>query len=370
MRTLGEIARYVEGELRGDPSVRVTRVVHPALAAGPHDLALVLSPNAVSFLHNDRVQNAVIPSEAGELNVPTPHQIIVQRPRLVLARLMQLFEKPAFVQPGIHPSAAVDPSAQIDASVCIGPHCWIGPGAVVGPGTKLVAQVSVGADARLGAQCLLHAGVRIGDRCELGDRVIVQPNAVVGGDGFAFVTPERGSVESVRETGEVQAFNTELIRINSIGNVVVENDVEIGANTCIDRGTLGETRIGQGTKIDNLVQVGHNVTVGRNCLIVAQVGLGGSSQVGHRAVVGGQAGLPDHLCIGDDAVVHAQAGITSNVAERAVVIGSPAQPKRDFLEREVHLKRLPNVFKALKELRQRVEEVEKRTRAAEGIRTD
>ncbi|MBW0000962.1 MAG: UDP-3-O-(3-hydroxymyristoyl)glucosamine N-acyltransferase [Verrucomicrobia bacterium] len=358
MRTLGEIARFVDGELRGDPSVQVTRVLHPSLVESAEDLALVLSPNAVSFLHTGKVRNAVIPAEVGELQVPTANQIIVRRPRLVLALLMQLFERPAFVEPGVHPSAVIDGSAQLGLDVCVGPHCWVGPRSVVGDGTRLVAHVSIGAEVRIGQNTLLHAGVRVGDRCCLGHRVIIQPNAVIGGDGFAFVTPERGSVESVRETGEVQAFNTDIVRINSIGHVVIEDDVEIGANTCIDRGTLGETRIGKGTKLDNLVQVGHNVTVGENCLIVAQVGLGGSSKVGDRAVVGGQAGLPDHLSVGSDAVVHAQAGITNHVPERSVVIGAPAQPKRAFLEREVHLKRLPGMFKIVKDLQQRLERLE------------
>jgi UDP-3-O-[3-hydroxymyristoyl] glucosamine N-acyltransferase len=369
MRTLGEIARFVDGELRGDPSVQVARVVHPALVENAEDLALVLSPNAVSLLHTGKIQNAVIPAEVGELQVPTANQIIVKRPRLVLARLTELFERPAFAHPGIHPSAVVDEGVRVGVDVRIGPHCWVGPGSVLGDGTTLVANVSIGADVCVGQNCLLHAGVRVGDRCQLGNRVIVQPNAVIGGDGFAFVTPERGSVESVRETGEVKAFNTELIRINSIGNVVIEDGVEIGANACIDRGTLGETRVGQGTKIDNLVQVGHNVTIGRNCLVVAQVGLGGSSKVGDRAVVGGQAGLPDHLSIGEDAVVHAQAGISNHVSSRSVVIGSPAQPKRDFLEREVHLKRLPGMYKAVKDLQYRLQQLEAQLSDDESLET-
>src|SRR5689334_16739188 len=146
MRTLGEIARFVDGELRGDPSVQVARVVHPALVENAEDLALVLSPNAVSLLHTGNISNAVIPAEVGELQVPTANQIIVKRPRLVLARLMQLFERPAFVQPGIHPSAVIDQTARLGTDVRIGPHCWVGPGSVLGDGTALVAHVSIGAD--------------------------------------------------------------------------------------------------------------------------------------------------------------------------------------------------------------------------------
>jgi UDP-3-O-[3-hydroxymyristoyl] glucosamine N-acyltransferase len=357
MKTLGEIAELVGGKLRGDPSIAVKRVVHPASASGPDDLALVLSPSVIPLLRSGVVTSAVVP--LGMDGVPTPNQILVDRPRVVLAKLTEIFQRLVFVESGVHLSAVVHPSAFVDADVRIGPHCWVGPNARIGARTRLVCNVSIGADVEVGHDCLLHASVCIGDRSQLGNRVIIQPNAVIGGDGFAFVTPEPSSIESVRETGQVRHFNTELIRINSVGHVVIEDDVEIGCATCIDRGTLGETRVGRGSKIDNLVQVGHNVTIGQNCLIVAQVGLGGSSVVGNRAVLGGQVGLPDHLTIGDDAVVHAQAGITNHVRERTVVIGSPAQPKRDFLEREVHLKRLPAIYKAIKELQRKVAELEK-----------
>lgn len=358
MKTLGEIANFVGGELRGDPSVNIERVVHPALAKGPSDLVLILSPNALSFLSSGNVTNAVVPAGMGA--VSTPNQIAVRRPLVALARLLQIFERPVYVPPGIHQSAVIDATATVGAGAAIGPHCWVGPRSTVGAGSRLVCNVSIGAEVTLGENCLLHAGVCIGDRTQIGNRVIVQPNATIGGDGFAFVTPEPGSVESVRETGEVRKFNVEILRINSIGNVVIEDEVEIGCGTCIDRGTLHETRIGRGTKLDNLVQVGHNVTIGQNCLIVSQVGLGGSSKVGNRAVVGGQAGLPDHLTIGEDAVVHAQAGITNHIPEKSVVIGSPAQPKRDFLEREVHIKRLPKIYQTLKELRQKITQLEER----------
>jgi UDP-3-O-[3-hydroxymyristoyl] glucosamine N-acyltransferase len=266
-----------------------------------------------------------------------------------LAKLTQLFERPVNVAPGIHPWTVIDPTARIGANVCIGPFCWVGPNCVIGNNCRLVSNISVGAEVKIGDHTLLHAGVRVGDRCEIGSRVIIQPNVAIGGDGFAFVTPEPGSVESVRKTGEVRSFNNEIIRINSLGNVVIEDDVEVGAGTCIDRGTLGETRIGRGTKLDNLIQVGHNATIGSNCLIVSQVGLGGSSKIGNRVVIGGQSGLPDHVTVGDDAVVHARSGITGHVPDRAAMMGIPALPLREFMEREVKMRRLPNLIKDLKQ---------------------
>jgi UDP-3-O-[3-hydroxymyristoyl] glucosamine N-acyltransferase len=352
MKTLGEIASYVGGQIYGDPSVQIERLVHPALVQGDSDLALILSPNAVSFLASERVKNAVLPAEIGA--VQTPNRIVVTRPRLVLARLLELFERPVHVAAGIHPTAVIDPAASLGENVAIGPFCWVGPKSLIGDHVRMVCHVSVGAEVVIGERTLLHPGVCVGDRCKIGNRVIVQPNVSIGGDGFAYVTPQPGSIESARSTGAVRSFNEQLIRINSIGNVVIEDDVEIGANTCIDRGTLGETRLCRSAKLDNLVQVGHNVTIGKNCLIVAQVGVGGSAKVGDRAVVGGQAGLPDHLSIGNDALVQAQAGITKNVPERAIVIGSPALLKREFLEREFGLKRLPKLVAQVKELQAQV----------------
>jgi UDP-3-O-[3-hydroxymyristoyl] glucosamine N-acyltransferase len=352
MKTLGEIASYVGGQLRGDASIEIKRVVHPALVRDDSDLALILSPSVASLVSSGKITNAVLPEDLADL--PTPNRIVVSHPRLVLARILELFECPVSVFPGVHPSAVIDPSAKIGRDVSIGPFCWIGPESRVGDHSRLVSHVSVGAEVEIGENTLLHAGVRIGDRCQIGSRVIIQPNATIGADGFAYVTPEPGSIESARATGEVRSFNDVLVRINSVGSVVIEDDVEIGAGTCVDRGTLGETRVGRGSKLDNLVQVGHNVTIGTNCLIVAQVGLGGSSKVGHRVVLAGQAGLPDHLTIGDDALILAQAGITSHVPARAIVIGSPAESRGDFLEQQLNIKRIPRISKQRKELQQQV----------------
>lgn len=345
MRALGEIAEFIGGEMRGDGSVSVTRVVHPDVAQGASDLAFVLSPKEASALSSDKIVNAVVP--AGIDNLSTPNQIVVSRPRLVLAKLTELFQRPVHVESGIHPWTVIDPTASIGENAAIGPFCRIGPNSRVGDHCRLVSSVNIGADVIVGDCTVLHAGVCIGDRCEIGSRVIIQPNATIGGDGFAFVTREPGSVESVRKTGEVRDFNTEIVRIHSLGNVVIEDEVEIGAGTCVDRGTLGETRIGRGSKLDNLIQVGHNALIGSNCLVVSQVGLGGSASIGNRVVIGGQSGLPDHVTVGDDAVIHARSGITGPVPEKAAMIGIPAVPLRQFMDREVKMRRLPNLIKDL-----------------------
>jgi UDP-3-O-[3-hydroxymyristoyl] glucosamine N-acyltransferase len=366
MKTLGQIAKYLDGELRGNADVAITRVVHPALVRGPEDLALILSQGVLDLLKQNQVANAVVPAELGPIDVP--NFVLVPRPRLALARLLELFERPAYSTEGIHPSAVIDPTAKIGANTSIGPHCWIGPDTVIGTGCRLIANVNIGAEVKIGNQTLVHAGVFIGDRCEIGNHVIIQPNATIGADGFSFVTPERGSVESVRpnKKTEVTSFNHEIVRVNSIGNVVIEDNVEIGAGTCVDRGTLGETRIGSGSKLDNLIQVGHNVTIGRNCLIAGQSGLAGSAKLGDRVVMGGQSGLPDHMKVGDDAVIWAQAGVVGDVPAKQAVGSTPAVPMRAFLEREVHLKRLPTMQRQLKELQKAVEELQKELGKGQG----
>src|ERR1700730_9812546 len=357
MKTLGEIAKSLEGHLHGDAALQIERVVHPALANGSRDLALLLSASAAKYLASGELVSAVLPED--EDRAQTPNWISVKRPRLALARLMELFERPVYLPPGIHPTAVIDPSAKVGKDVGIGPHCWIGPEAVIGDSTRIVSNVSIGANVVLGSKCLIHAGVCIGDRCEIGNRVIIQPNATIGGDGFAFVTPERGSVEDVKAKKQINNFNTEIVRINSIGNVVIEDDVEIGSSTCIDRGTMGETRIGRGSKLDNLIQIGHNATIGQNCLLAEQAGLAGTPKLGDRAEMGGKSAVPNHMGVGEDAVMWAQAGVVSNVPAKQAVGSTPAVPMRDFLEREVQLKRLPSMQRQLKEPQKAVADLQK-----------
>jgi UDP-3-O-[3-hydroxymyristoyl] glucosamine N-acyltransferase len=361
VKTLGEIAKYVDGTLQGDPAIVITRILHPALVREPNELALVLSTNVLEFLKTNQVTNAIGPADLKSIDVP--NYILVARPQVALARLLELFARPVYSEEGIHATAVIDPTAAIGEKVSVGPHCWVGPNSVIGAGTRLVCNVSVGAEVEIGETALLHAGVTVGDRCKIGNRVIIQPNASIGGDGFSFVAAQSANIEAARQKKELTELTdstNETIRINSIGSVVIEDDVEIGAGTCIDRGTLGETKVGRSTKIDNLVQIGHNVTVGQNCLVVAQAGMGGSAKVGDRAVLGGQAGVPDHTSVGHDAVVVAQSGLAGDVPPKQTVLGSPALPLRERLQQLMNFKRLARLIQRVKELEAKVAELEKR----------
>lgn len=192
--------------------------------------------------------------------------------------------------------------------------------------------------------------MRIADGVRIGARFIAQPNAVIGGDGFSFVTPEKGAVESAKATGAValDALNTIHARIHSLGAVRIGDDVEVGAAACIDRGTLADTRIGNGAKIDNLVQIGHNVQVGDHCLLCSQVGIAGSAEIGDRVVLGGKVGVADHVDIGHDAVIAAASGVGASVKPRSVMMGAPAMPRDEWFRMMMAMRRLPRLINKLR----------------------
>jgi len=360
-RTLTDIAWAIGAQVVGDGGFVVRRVAHPLMAETPDTLALAMEGGAERALPRSKAGAAAVAESGAAALAGLKGGIVVKRPRYALAQLLELFDLPPVTVPGIHPSAIIDPTAVLDAGVSIGALCHVGPGARIGPRARLLAQVSIGAGAVIGADCLLHAGARIGDRCVLGQRVIVQPNAVIGADGFGFVTPEKGSIESAKESGgRIEAQNTAIVRINSIGTVVIGDDVEIGAGTCIDRGTLGATRIGRGTKIDNLVQIGHNCTIGENCLIAGQTGVSGSVTLGNRVTLAGGVGVADHVSIGDDAIVMARSGVGVHVPAREVWGGYPAMPRDEAAKVFLNSRRLPRVLRDLEELKGRLARLEKK----------
>ena len=344
-----DIAAALGAQAFGAVDLLVNGASEPA-SAGPDDLALAMSPAYGAALGKGQARVAVVWPGADWQALGLEAAIIAPRARLAMAHLTQMLDA-ALPPTGISPQAAIDPSARIGANVTIGAFCVIGADVVIGEGTWIADQVSLSAGVQIGADCQIHAGVRLQRGVHLGARVIVQPNATIGGDGFSFVTAEPSNVEKARETlGEAAMEAPDdptWYRIHSLGGVVIEDDVEVGANSCIDAGTIRPTRIGTGTKIDSLVQVGHNVIVGAHCLLCAQAGVAGSTVIGDRVVVGGKAGIADNLIVGDDVVLGGGSVVLSNVPKGRVMMGYPATKMQTHIEGYKALRRLPRMLRDL-----------------------
>jgi UDP-3-O-[3-hydroxymyristoyl] glucosamine N-acyltransferase len=338
--TVAELAAKVGGEVAGDGALRVEGVA-PLEAAGPAEL---------SFFSNKKYRKAFEASRAGAVLVEPGTEApagrtVIRAPNayLAFARVSTLFHpaRPAVpeVAPGafVHPSARVHPSAQVMPLASVGPRAEIGARTVLRPG------VHVGEDARVGEDCILYENVVVREGCLVGNRVILQPGCVVGADGFGFAFDPEGEGQGPRHYKVPQA-----------GNVVVEDDVEIGANSCVDRATLGTTRIGRGTKIDNLVQIAHNVEVGPLCLIVAQVGIAGSTKLGMGVVAGGQVGIIGHLDIGDGVRFAAQSGVMGDVPSGETYAGTPALPHAQWLRSTGAFHRMADVLRDVRQLKAEV----------------
>ncbi|MBI3420240.1 MAG: UDP-3-O-(3-hydroxymyristoyl)glucosamine N-acyltransferase [Proteobacteria bacterium] len=358
---LKDIADALDARLSGDGAFKVERLVHPMDATSPHDLILAFDTKLHAFLENTPAKAAVLGEGQEEMGKRFAGVLFVSRPRAAMAKLTSLFAIPSSEKKGVHPSAVIDPSAKIGKNVSIGPLCYVGPRTIIGEGTRLATQVSVGADVKIGSDCSLYSGVRVAERVEIGDRVIVQFNAVIGADGFSFVTPEPGSAETLKEkhSGKVETFNTHILRIHSLGAVILSDDVEVGACSTIDRGTVTHTRIGRNTKIDNQVQIGHNASIGENCLICGNVGVAGSAQIGNRVVLAAGSGVADHVKIGDDAVLMSASQLGGNLPSKGVYLGAPAQPRERAEEQFFHIARLKVLRKRLESLEEKVNLLER-----------
>lgn len=329
--TVEELARLIGGELRGEGK-RELRGIAALESAGPEELAYAESPRAGARAAASRAGAILVPLGASVVDKTT---IAVPHPKLGFIRAAEALRPPVRRVEGIHPTAIVSPEAALASGVSVGPYAVIERGVRVGAGCSVGASVFLGDGVGLGGGCVLHPRVTIYPGVSIGNRVIIHSGAVLGSDGFGYVFAE----------GRQQKFP-------QVGKLVVGDDVEIGANTTVDRGSLGTTSIGEGTKIDNLVQIAHNVRIGRHAVIAAQTGISGSVEVGDYVVMGGQVGIGDHACIGSRAVLGGGAGVLPGKIVRpgTTVWGRPARPLDEFKRMYAQLARLPALAEKVKEL--------------------
>jgi UDP-3-O-[3-hydroxymyristoyl] glucosamine N-acyltransferase len=339
-----DIAQALGAEAEGELDLTVRGAAEPAVA-GPDQLALAMDPRYGDGIAKGQAQAAVVWPGADWRGMGLKAAIFAPRGRLAMAGLTRLMDPGPAIAPGVHAMAVVDPSAEIGAGAAIGPFVVIGAGAVIGPGARIASHVSIAEGARIGRAALILQGARIGARVTIGDRFICQPGAVIGADGFSFVTPEKSGVEEIRETlgSRAEIKGQSWTRIHSLGAVTIGDDVEIGANVCVDRGTIRDTVIGSGTKLDNLVHIGHNVQVGRDCLLCGQVGIAGSARIGDRVVMGGQCGVNDNIFVGNDVICGGATKIFTNAPAGRVLLGYPAVKLETHVEMQKALRRLPRL---------------------------
>jgi UDP-3-O-[3-hydroxymyristoyl] glucosamine N-acyltransferase len=332
--TLGELADALKARLDGDPA-RVVTGVAPLDSAGPDQISFLTDARYHDAARSSRAGAFLVARDAADLPGPT---LRCAAPQQALIELVRLFHPAATAPPGVDRTAVVAGDARVDPTASVGALCVIESGAVLGPGVRLHALVYVGCGVEIGDGAILYPHVSVREGVRIGRRVVIHAGAVLGADGFGF------------------AFDgTAHRKVPQVGGVLIEDDVEIGANTTIDRATFGDTIVRRGTKIDNLVQIGHNVEVGEHSLLVAQVGVSGSSRLGRGVVLAGQVGVADHVTLGDGVVAGAQAGIPSSLEAGARVLGTPARPIGQARRIMVAEMRLPELLQRVRALEQRLE---------------
>jgi UDP-3-O-[3-hydroxymyristoyl] glucosamine N-acyltransferase len=336
--TAREIAGLVNGNIAGNPDVIGTGFAG-IKEARPGDITFIASPKYAAALKTTRASIVLLPRAMAAAAEGLPAtRILVEDPMRTFAALVQKMAPPPIrFAPGIHPTAVVDPTAQLGRDVSIQAHVVIEAQAHIGDRCVIGAGSYIGHGCRLGADCRLGPHVTLREYTILGERVLLHPGVVLGADGFGFE-----QVEGVHQ------------KIPQLGNVEIGDDVEIGANTTIDRARFGTTRVGRGTKIDNLVQIGHNCVIGEHCIICGLVGMAGSTILGNHVTIAGQAGLAGHLTVGDHSIIMAQAGVTKDVPPGSFLLGAPAVPHKEFKKTVAAMHRLPEWLTRLRELEQQL----------------
>ncbi len=337
-KTINEIALFLGGKVVGDGGILIESI-RGIDEAGPGDISFIANPQYEKKLQTTKASAVLVSrnTESSGMNL-----IQVDDPYVSLGKLLTLFNPEEKEPQGISPQAFVEEGAEISSTAAVYPGVYIGRGAKIGGGVILHPGVYIGREAVVGENSILYPNVCVYQRCLIGRRVILHAGVVVGSDGFGFANPGRDNM-----------------KIPQVGIVQIDDDVEIGANTTIDRATLGKTWIQQGVKIDNLVQIAHNVVIGEKSIIVSQVGISGSTRLGKSVILGGQAGLVGHLEIGDYVMVGAQSGVHEDVPSNTVVSGSPCQPHRNWLRMVAVLPKIPEIRRSLNDLLKRIDALEK-----------
>ena len=337
MATLQQLADLIGGQVEGDPTLEIARVF-PIDQAGEGDITFVSNPKYLAKLDQCHASAIIV---APGLTVPGRNLLICANPYLAFAKILTYLQVPTRPVHGVMSGAQVAQSAELADDVTIHPGCVVGENVQIGSGTTLYPGVVIYDDVVIGTDCLLHAGAVVREGCILQDRVILQPSAIIGSDGFGFA-PDGAA----------------YYKIPQVGIVVLEDDVEIGACSCIDRAALGITRIGRGTKLDNMVQIGHNVEVGEDCIIVSQAGIAGSTKIGRHCTLGGQSAIAGHLTVGDNVMIAARGGAANNVEPNQVLSGAPLLPHKQWLKATMSFAKLPEMRKELHRMAKRLEELE------------
>lgn len=331
---LGELATRLGAELRGEASLEVTGV-KGIEDAGASEVTFVANPRYAGLARTTRAAAVLVEPEFPEIAVAT---LRIRNPYHAFSRALGMFYQPPVYPPGVHPTAVIDPTAEIGPEAHIGAYVVVGPGVKLGPKATLLPHVVLYPGAQVGSHFFAHAHAVVREHCVLGDHVTLENGAIVGADGFGFSKNDAGEWEKIPQSGPVR----------------LGNRVDVQANACVDRATVGATEIGDGTKIDNLVQVGHGSRVGKNSLLCAQVGLAGSSEVGNNAILAGQAGVAGHCSLGDGVILTAQSGVSHDVPAGKMMSGSPAFDNRLWLRATALFQRLPELAKRLDRLEKQV----------------
>ena len=353
--TLQEIADHLKGELNGPADLQISSPAKIEEA----------KPGQITFLSNTKYLKYLSTTEASAIvvdnsiqDVPIPH-IRVANAYFAFVLVLKLFEdQNTCIFDGISDKAFISPSAKIDPSVKIAPFAFIGPDVIIGKNTILYPSVVILQDVQIGDNCILYPGVTIRENCIIGNRVILHNGAVVGSDGFGFAP-----------------YNNAYIKIPQLGRVVIEDDVEIGANTTIDRATLGSTLVKKGTKLDNLIMIAHNVVIGENTVMASQSGIAGSSEVGSNVTIAGQVGISGHIKIADGVILGAKSGVSKDITEKGVMWGSPVNPVMKQKRIEACIRHLPDTEKRVKMLEKEIENLknqlmEQNNRSVDGEETE